>query len=66
MKHLSAHVMFNGRLCLESTGEDVGKATAAQVARSYCAGNPTVTVSHSLAWFQKHAPRAAAKLAEKK
>ena len=58
MEHLTAHVMFSGRLRLECTGEDVGKATAEQVARSYSAGNPTVTVAHSREWFRKHAPKA--------
>lgn len=58
---LTACVMFSGRLRLESTGEDVGKASSAQVARSYSAGNPSVSVTHSAEWWKANAPIAYAR-----
>ncbi len=60
-----ACVTFSGRLRLECTGEDIGKATNQQIARSYSAGNPTVGIEHSPAWWRKHAPKAYAALTPK-
>lgn len=65
MHTFSAHVTFAGRLVLESTREDVGRASSAQVARSYSAGNPTVSVSHAAAWWREHAPKAYARFIER-
>lgn len=59
MEYVMCTVRFNGDLVTEETGEVIGKANQAQVARSYSAGNPAVGVQHSRKWFKEHSPRLA-------